>query len=248
MTHAPPAPPQRCVSAAGGQDGEVGKARRAAAAGEEAASEPTIFSKIISRSVPATILYEDDKVEGTTGRASPLGGRSWMAAPVGRGLSLLPPSAVPGLPRCGPPGPRPLPGDPQAPHPPDQPSGPAGHRGESGAAPRTFAGGTQTCCVPTLPLPASPPTPRSSWDTCWWWLHARRRQRGWLTATASVSWCPLPCHGAGQSLVVLGVLRGSGLTPCPSSTVINDGKHGAQSVYHLHLHVLGGRQMGWPPG
>lgn len=91
MTHAPPAPPQRCVSAAGGQDGEVGKARRAAAAGEEAASEPTIFSKIISRSVPATILYEDDKVEGTTGRASPLGGRSWRAAPVGRGLSLLPP-------------------------------------------------------------------------------------------------------------------------------------------------------------
>ncbi|XP_053337146.1 histidine triad nucleotide-binding protein 2, mitochondrial [Clarias gariepinus] len=30
--------------------------------------------------------------------------------------------------------------------------------------------------------------------------------------------------------------------------VINDGKHGAQSVYHLHLHVLGGRQMQWPPG
>ncbi|XP_060616767.2 adenosine 5'-monophosphoramidase HINT2 [Anolis sagrei] len=30
--------------------------------------------------------------------------------------------------------------------------------------------------------------------------------------------------------------------------VINDGKHGAQSVYHLHLHILGGRQMGWPPG
>uniref|UniRef100_H2ZBD0 HIT domain-containing protein n=1 Tax=Ciona savignyi TaxID=51511 RepID=H2ZBD0_CIOSA len=30
--------------------------------------------------------------------------------------------------------------------------------------------------------------------------------------------------------------------------VINDGKDGAQSVYHLHMHVLGGRQMGWPPG
>ncbi|XP_031832352.1 histidine triad nucleotide binding protein 1 [Nomia melanderi] len=30
--------------------------------------------------------------------------------------------------------------------------------------------------------------------------------------------------------------------------VINDGKQGAQSVYHLHLHVLGGRQMQWPPG
>ncbi|KAL2092812.1 hypothetical protein ACEWY4_012610 [Coilia grayii] len=30
--------------------------------------------------------------------------------------------------------------------------------------------------------------------------------------------------------------------------VINDGKNGAQSVYHLHVHVLGGRQMTWPPG
>ncbi|XP_036383157.1 histidine triad nucleotide-binding protein 2, mitochondrial [Megalops cyprinoides] len=30
--------------------------------------------------------------------------------------------------------------------------------------------------------------------------------------------------------------------------VINDGKHGAQSVYHLHIHILGGRQMKWPPG
>ncbi|CAN7995552.1 unnamed protein product, partial [Ixodes hexagonus] len=30
--------------------------------------------------------------------------------------------------------------------------------------------------------------------------------------------------------------------------VINNGKDGCQSVYHLHVHVLGGRQMGWPPG
>uniref|UniRef100_A0A1L8EGS2 Putative zinc-binding protein of the histidine triad hit family n=2 Tax=Haematobia irritans TaxID=7368 RepID=A0A1L8EGS2_HAEIR len=30
--------------------------------------------------------------------------------------------------------------------------------------------------------------------------------------------------------------------------VINNGKDGAQSVYHLHLHFLGGRQMKWPPG
>eukprot|EP00038_Savillea_parva_P010858 m.193303 g.193303 ORF g.193303 m.193303 type:complete len:129 (+) comp18892_c0_seq1:239-625(+) len=30
--------------------------------------------------------------------------------------------------------------------------------------------------------------------------------------------------------------------------VVNDGKHGAQSVYHIHVHVLGGRQMQWPPG
>ncbi|MCL6433176.1 MAG: histidine triad nucleotide-binding protein [Leptolyngbyaceae cyanobacterium HOT.MB2.61] len=30
--------------------------------------------------------------------------------------------------------------------------------------------------------------------------------------------------------------------------VINNGPEGGQTVYHLHLHILGGRQMGWPPG
>jgi histidine triad (HIT) family protein len=30
--------------------------------------------------------------------------------------------------------------------------------------------------------------------------------------------------------------------------VINTNPRGAQSVYHLHMHVLGGRQMRWPPG
>ncbi|KAB2637681.1 hypothetical protein C1H46_016004 [Malus baccata] len=30
--------------------------------------------------------------------------------------------------------------------------------------------------------------------------------------------------------------------------VINNGAEACQSVYHLHLHVLGGRQLKWPPG
>lgn len=30
--------------------------------------------------------------------------------------------------------------------------------------------------------------------------------------------------------------------------VINNGDDGGQTVYHLHLHILGGRQMKWPPG
>jgi histidine triad (HIT) family protein len=30
--------------------------------------------------------------------------------------------------------------------------------------------------------------------------------------------------------------------------VINNGDDGGQTVYHLHLHILGGRAMDWPPG
>lgn len=30
--------------------------------------------------------------------------------------------------------------------------------------------------------------------------------------------------------------------------VINNGPDGGESVPHLHVHLLGGRQMGWPPG
>ena len=30
--------------------------------------------------------------------------------------------------------------------------------------------------------------------------------------------------------------------------VINNGHDGGQTVYHLHLHILGDRFMGWPPG
>jgi histidine triad (HIT) family protein len=30
--------------------------------------------------------------------------------------------------------------------------------------------------------------------------------------------------------------------------VVNHGEAAGQSVFHLHLHVLGGRPLGWPPG
>lgn len=44
------------------------------------------------------------------------------------------------------------------------------------------------------------------------------------------------------------VAHQEGLVPGGFRLVINDGPHGAQSVYHLHIHVIGGRQMSWPPG
>lgn len=30
--------------------------------------------------------------------------------------------------------------------------------------------------------------------------------------------------------------------------VLNNGSGAGQSVWHLHLHLLGGRNLGWPPG
>jgi histidine triad (HIT) family protein len=31
-------------------------------------------------------------------------------------------------------------------------------------------------------------------------------------------------------------------------TVFNCNREAGQSIYHIHLHLLGGRPMGWPPG
>ncbi|MCB1554115.1 MAG: histidine triad nucleotide-binding protein [Xanthomonadales bacterium] len=31
-------------------------------------------------------------------------------------------------------------------------------------------------------------------------------------------------------------------------TVFNCNQHGGQTVFHIHLHLLAGRQLGWPPG
>ncbi len=44
------------------------------------------------------------------------------------------------------------------------------------------------------------------------------------------------------------VARELGLEPGGYRLVTNIGDQGGQSVYHLHVHLLGGRQMSWPPG
>jgi len=42
--------------------------------------------------------------------------------------------------------------------------------------------------------------------------------------------------------------KSGGLSAKGYRIVINFGDHAGQSVYHLHVHLLGGRWFSWPPG
>jgi histidine triad (HIT) family protein len=44
------------------------------------------------------------------------------------------------------------------------------------------------------------------------------------------------------------VARADGISERGYRTVMNCNAEAGQSVFHLHLHVLGGRPMSWPPG
>jgi len=48
--------------------------------------------------------------------------------------------------------------------------------------------------------------------------------------------------------MALQVARGAGIYQSGFRTLINTGLNGVQTVLHLHLHLLGGRVMRWPPG
>ena len=53
----------------------------------------------------------------------------------------------------------------------------------------------------------------------------------------------------GELFVVAAQLAAEeGIAEAGYRTVFNCRDHGGQEVYHLHLHLLGGRQMTWPPG
>ncbi|MFK7768342.1 MAG: histidine triad nucleotide-binding protein [Mariniblastus sp.] len=54
---------------------------------------------------------------------------------------------------------------------------------------------------------------------------------------------------AGHLLLTAGkVARELGIEETGYRVVMNCGKHGGQSVDHLHLHILAGRPLTWPPG
>jgi histidine triad (HIT) family protein len=49
-------------------------------------------------------------------------------------------------------------------------------------------------------------------------------------------------------LFALASATGRAASPAGYRVVVNEGKEGGQTVFHLHLHVLAGRPMTWPPG
>ncbi|MFZ2168446.1 MAG: histidine triad nucleotide-binding protein, partial [Methylococcaceae bacterium] len=54
---------------------------------------------------------------------------------------------------------------------------------------------------------------------------------------------------SGQLLkTAVNLAKQEGLSEEGYRTVFNCNNNGGQAVYHLHLHLLGGRQMTWPPG
>ena len=49
-------------------------------------------------------------------------------------------------------------------------------------------------------------------------------------------------------LIAAEVAKREGIAENGYRVVVNQGRHAGESVPHLHVHVLGGRQMKWPPG
>ena len=44
------------------------------------------------------------------------------------------------------------------------------------------------------------------------------------------------------------IAKAEGISDSGYRVVVNTNKEGGQEVYHVHMHILGGRQMNWPPG
>ena len=69
---------------------------------------------------------------------------------------------------------------------------------------------------------------------------------------------PVPriAEASAEDLAMLGhlllkaaaIAEQAGLRPDGYRLVINNGRNGGESVPHLHCHILGGRQLHWPPG
>lgn len=52
----------------------------------------------------------------------------------------------------------------------------------------------------------------------------------------------------GLVLLAAEIAQEEGIAESGYRTVINTNADAGQTVFHVHLHLLGGRRMGWPPG
>jgi len=69
---------------------------------------------------------------------------------------------------------------------------------------------------------------------------------------------PLPRIGAAEAahqsllghllLTAADIARRENIASTGYRIVINNGPHGGETVPHLHIHLLGGRPLDWPPG
>lgn len=50
------------------------------------------------------------------------------------------------------------------------------------------------------------------------------------------------------SLAAAEIAKAEGIAESGYRTVINTNRGAGQTVFHIHLHLLGGRHMTWPPG
>lgn len=60
-----------------------------------------------------------------------------------------------------------------------------------------------------------------------------------------------PAHATAMGHLLVAARRVAdqeGLTEDGFRVVINDGDAAGQTVHHIHAHVLGGRDLSWPPG
>lgn len=65
---------------------------------------------------------------------------------------------------------------------------------------------------------------------------------------ASISDAADPSQIGKLSLLAAEIAKQEGIAESGYRTVINTGPDAGQTVFHVHLHLLGGREMGWPPG
>jgi len=71
--------------------------------------------------------------------------------------------------------------------------------------------------------------------------------RRYIVSAADFTDADVPLLGH-MMVVASKIARQEGIDASGYRLVMNCNRDGGQSVYHLHLHVLGGRPLSWPPG